>query len=1103
MSQLKLIVTADTAGLTAIKAATLELKQLLATSRLTSAAEIHKLTGAMLGAEAAANQATAAIAKNTVAIKAAKKAAADTATKTNALRDATRGAAAATGNLWMAYGQLLPLMGAFVVAASAIKGVKLSVEFEAQTQYTIAIAQATGDYSMRVDELRSKLLGVQGVSHIPQELAEASRDLVKAGFSSVQATAEIAEMSKTALAVQEDLSIVTKGVAAQYRAWGEEAVGTERGVSSLNQAANMMGFAALATATDFGELNSMLAYTTELGPLTGASFAEILAALGHMTNMGIRGTKAATALRTGMLKLQKPTKALAWEFDNLSVRFSAFNQEGELKGLVEMFEDLGKSIAPLTTEARTTLISDIFGLRSLKAAAAMTQAVLKASESGKFSLRGLVEEIEKAGVVLDFVNGAFKEITDTTKGQFLLLIADAARAMTEAFYDSNGALRGLIATARGLIEDGSFRLLIDNLALATEQAIKFVDQISKLAGHLKDVIPLLPKIGLRPTHIIGTNKSVFELAGSVKRLSKELVKAQQSGAENWVIALNQGVAAYKNSVDEAKIATEGLNNALEKTIPLHRLGDIAVSPLTQEIKDGTAELEKFIERKNQADKPWNLLTKSVIEVPVLTGDYALEPAHARLEEDGVMRGRGFRPGTEERPDPGTAKLEQARIQRSLTLEAQRIQSIAKLRANAASREVTLADAWFKAQTISEEEHIANVRRLRETELDLQIADAKKVLEVNKRQHLAAQKFAESELENASAKKAAETAVASALDKVSRQVDKIKELEGKKLFQALLVEPEDIARTKAFDRSLRGVYDAAKNIQELSEIRIEFATANEAEIRLQKTLLKITQDRSQAYRDLHDQQIKETDERFLKTKAAFDSMVRAAEEAYTAEQMLREDWLKGVEKSFADYAHNAKDYFGQAKNFADNAFQGMEDALVEFVKTGKLSFEDLIDSMIADIARLMAKQAIAGLVSTIDFSSLFTETSGGLGFSTATAAYQSGFADGGVPSSGLSDYSGTVVSQPTLFEFASGVGLMGEAGEEAILPLKRGSDGKLGVSAAGQNSVPNVEVNVYNEGEKEKDAKVETRMDVKGLVIDVFLSDMIQNGPMKRAMRSAG
>lgn len=58
-----------------------------------------------------------------------------------------------------------------------------------------------------------------------------------------------------------------------------------------------------------------------------------------------------------------------------------------------------------------------------------------------------------------------------------------------------------------------------------------------------------------------------------------------------------------------------------------------------------------------------------------------------------------------------------------------------------------------------------------------------------------------------------------------------------------------------------------------------------------------------------------------------------------------------------------------------------------------------------------------------------------------------FAKGGVFDQGVQKFAnGGVVTQPTLFPMASGIGLMGEAGPEAIMPLKRGRDGKLGVAA---------------------------------------------------------
>lgn len=61
----------------------------------------------------------------------------------------------------------------------------------------------------------------------------------------------------------------------------------------------------------------------------------------------------------------------------------------------------------------------------------------------------------------------------------------------------------------------------------------------------------------------------------------------------------------------------------------------------------------------------------------------------------------------------------------------------------------------------------------------------------------------------------------------------------------------------------------------------------------------------------------------------------------------------------------------------------------------------------------------------------------------------GFATGGV----VPFASGGVVSAPTYFPMAGGMGLMGEAGPEAVLPLQRGADGRLGVAAGGGGSGP--------------------------------------------------
>ncbi len=67
----------------------------------------------------------------------------------------------------------------------------------------------------------------------------------------------------------------------------------------------------------------------------------------------------------------------------------------------------------------------------------------------------------------------------------------------------------------------------------------------------------------------------------------------------------------------------------------------------------------------------------------------------------------------------------------------------------------------------------------------------------------------------------------------------------------------------------------------------------------------------------------------------------------------------------------------------------------------------------------------------------------------------GFAQGGV----VPFASGGVVSAPTFFPMGGNTGLMGEAGPEAILPLQRGADGRLGVAAGGSGGSVNVVFNI--------------------------------------------
>lgn len=181
----------------------------------------------------------------------------------------------------------------------------------------------------------------------------------------------------------------------------------------------------------------------------------------------------------------------------------------------------------------------------------------------------------------------------------------------------------------------------------------------------------------------------------------------------------------------------------------------------------------------------------------------------------------------------------------------------------------------------------------------------------------------------------------------------------------------------------------------------------------------------------------------------DQMMREEAEFQRQRAAAMADPLNGAQAAWEDYLASAQNAAGMTYDLFSDAFKGAEDAIVKFALTGKLSFKDMADDIIANLARIAAKQMITGLINTIP---------GGFGGFMQSLLKPERNALGGVYSSpGLSAYSGKVVSSPTIFPFAKGAGLMGEAGPEAIMPLKRTQGGQLGVVATGAGGVVNVHI----------------------------------------------
>lgn len=131
----------------------------------------------------------------------------------------------------------------------------------------------------------------------------------------------------------------------------------------------------------------------------------------------------------------------------------------------------------------------------------------------------------------------------------------------------------------------------------------------------------------------------------------------------------------------------------------------------------------------------------------------------------------------------------------------------------------------------------------------------------------------------------------------------------------------------------------------------------------------------------------------------------------------------------------------SKKFGDTFSASLSQAIVK----GK-NFEDTLRSIALNLSQVALNGALKPLENVV--SSIFNGLVSG---KNSTSAFAQGGAFG--QAGPIPFAKGGVVSTPSYFKFAGGTGVMGEAGAEAILPLSRGPDGKLGVATSKENGAP--------------------------------------------------
>jgi tape measure domain-containing protein len=306
---------------------------------------------------------------------------------------------------------------------------------------------------------------------------------------------------------------------------------------------------------------------------------------------------------------------------------------------------------------------------------------------------------------------------------------------------------------------------------------------------------------------------------------------------------------------------------------------------------------------------------------------------------------------------------------------------------------------------------------------------------------------------------------------TQKFELVAELAGLQLAQGRLISARERAATAR---------DAAAIEQDSVDIRLE-------ELRFQQGMATSIAERTRIARDILAAEIKL--ERLKQEEVRDNETLSPAErdQARRALANLPARQARGERQISYENRSALEQYGEEVRTQTDNINEAMDNVRL----TGIKSLEEGLSSVltgtksVASAFRDMAQSIISDLLKIAIRAAIIRPLMSALGIK--------GFADGGMFEDGVEKFAnGGVVTGPTMFPMARGVGLMGEAGPEAIMPLRRGSDGRLGVEASGGGGNQSVVVNVNVEaGTQQSQGDPGKAAELGKLVANVVRAELVQ------------
>lgn len=398
------------------------------------------------------------------------------------------------------------------------------------TKFTVPIVAGFGyaiksatDFSSQMTDIKPLLeANGEGVKQVKKEIEEMSDDskkwatqygisttsinsgmdeLVKRGYSAKQTMGAMPSILNAAKASGDDFNSVMKVSTSTLEQFGLKSNTTSGMLKNTQRVTDSLTYTANATAAGFSDMGDAMTYVGPTAHAAGISLEQTAAAIGEMSNQGIEGSVAGTALRSTLTRLMKPSKQNAEGMKELGINAEDFKNHALT--LPQILDKIKTNTQGWTKEQKASAIAMAFGT---EAQAGMNALV----SQGGDALQNLTDKTEKA-------SGSTKKIADTMN--------NTASANMNKFKESMNVLAITIGSK-----------LMPTITPIVNKITDLVKSFSKLSPQTKDFI-------VKAVLVTAAIGPVLLILGQLVTVIKTIIATMAFLVANPIVAVIAAIAA--------------------------------------------------------------------------------------------------------------------------------------------------------------------------------------------------------------------------------------------------------------------------------------------------------------------------------------------------------------------------------------------------------------------------------------------------------------------------------------------------------------------------------------------------------------------------------